>query len=107
MQYNRSSDLVRTSSFVFLGILFGVVGAPAQSDNGTIHHVRVSGDLAVAWGTQETKTTLKAGGNPVQEKTRWITVYQRQPDKSWKIVWEMYNSGLPAPDSYPTATEKY
>lgn len=67
---------------------------------------RVSGDLAVAWGTQETKTTAKAGGNPVQDKTKWITVYQRQLDKSWKIVWEMYNSDLPAPDSYPTATEK-
>jgi hypothetical protein len=41
MQDNCSSDLVRASSFVLFGILFAVVGAPAQSDIGTIDHVRV------------------------------------------------------------------
>jgi catechol 2,3-dioxygenase-like lactoylglutathione lyase family enzyme len=41
MQYNCSSDLVRASSFVLFGILFALAGALAQSDVGTIDHVRV------------------------------------------------------------------
>ncbi len=40
MQYNCPSNVVRIFSFVLFGILFAVVGAPAQSDIGTIDHAR-------------------------------------------------------------------
>jgi len=74
-----------------------------DENRSVVEDVRVSGNLAVAWGTQETQTTPKAGGSPVQDKSKWITVYQRQPDRSWKILWEMYNSDLPvrSSPSYP------
>lgn len=61
--------------------------------------VRICGNLAVARGTQETRTSLKTGGDSVQDKAKWITAYQRQPDGSWKISWEIYNSDLPVTES--------
>ncbi len=52
--------------------------------------------MAIAWGTQETETTPKAGGHTTQDRSKWITSFQRQRDGSWKILWESYNSDLPA-----------
>jgi len=63
--------------------------------------VRVSGNLAVARGTQEASTAPKKGGNIVRDKEKWIVVYQRQTDGSWKILWEIYNSDLPQMASTP------
>jgi uncharacterized protein (TIGR02246 family) len=63
--------------------------------------VRVSGNLAVARGTQEASTAPKRGGNSVRDKEKWIVVYQRQTDRSWKILWEIYNSDLPQMASTP------
>jgi uncharacterized protein (TIGR02246 family) len=61
--------------------------------------VRVSGDLAVARGTFEGKSSLKAGGYSIQEKGKWVTAFQRQPDGSWKSFWDIYNSDLPPADN--------
>ncbi len=66
-----------------------------ETNRSLVIGVRVSGDLAVAWGTQEGTTTPKAGGASVQYKQKWMTAYLRQPDRSWKILWEIYNSDLP------------
>jgi uncharacterized protein (TIGR02246 family) len=72
-----------------------------RDDNrSVVKDVRVSGDLAVARGTQETKSTPKAGGNSVQDKSKWLSVYQRQPDGSWRILWEIYNGDLPTRDAH-------
>ncbi len=56
-----------------------------------VEGVRVSGDLAVAWGKQEGTTTPKAGGASEQYKQKWMSAYLRQPDGSWKVLWEIYN----------------
>ncbi len=66
-----------------------------ETNHGVVKGVRVSGDLAVSWGTQEGTTTPKAGGASVQYKQKWMTAYLRQPDRSWKILWEIFNSDLP------------
>lgn len=68
-----------------------------------VEDVRVSGDLAVARGTEVSTTSPKAGGKTVQYRDKWVTVYQRQPDGSWKILWEIYNSNLPVTPSLPAA----
>jgi uncharacterized protein (TIGR02246 family) len=78
----------------------------SDENSGVVEDVRVSGDLAVAWGTQETKTTPKAGGPFIQGKSKWIDVLQRQRDGSWKIIWDIYNSDLPAADSLPMGAEE-
>ncbi len=65
-----------------------------ETNRSLVKGVRVSGDLAVAWGTQEGTTTPKVGGASVRYKQKWMTAYLRQPDGSWKILWEIFNSDL-------------
>jgi ketosteroid isomerase-like protein len=61
-----------------------------------IDDVRVSGSLAVAKGTFDGKTTSKATGAVSPAKGKFVTAYERQADGSWKALWDIYNSDLPA-----------
>ena len=61
--------------------------------------VRVSGDLAVVRGTYEARSSLKAGGFSAQDKGKWVSALQRQPDGSWKCFWDISNSDLPVADA--------
>ena len=78
-----------------------------SSEGGNVaEDVRVSGDLAVARGTYEGKNSLKAGGNSVEDKGKWITAFQRQADGSWKSFWDIYNSDRPVADALPVGQEE-
>jgi ketosteroid isomerase-like protein len=68
--------------------------------------VRVSGDLAVVRGTSEGRSSLKAGGFSSQDKGKWVSVFQRQPDGSWKCFWDIGNSDLAVVDSLPMGEEE-
>ena len=68
--------------------------------------IRVSGDLAVARGTFEGKSNLKAGGYSAQAKGKWVTAFQRQPDGFWKAFWDIYNTDLPVADALPLGQEE-
>ena len=68
--------------------------------------VRVSGDLAVAWGTTEGRVILKADGHSIPIKDKWVNALQRQPDGSWKTFWDIGNSDLPVADSLPVGVEE-
>lgn len=58
--------------------------------------VRVVGDLAFARGIYTAKATPKVPGAAVlDDKGKWLTVYHRQSDGSWKIVVDIWNSDLP------------
>jgi uncharacterized protein (TIGR02246 family) len=54
--------------------------------------VQVDGDLAFMRGTFTGTVTPKAGGEPVQVKGKWMAVYKRQVDGSWKCICDIYNS---------------
>ena len=73
---------------------------------GILEDVRVSGDLAVARGTSEGKSTPKAGGASAQYKEKFLTAFQRQADGSWKAFWDIYNSDLPAPGTTADGAEE-
>jgi ketosteroid isomerase-like protein len=62
-----------------------------------IDDVRVAGAFAVAKGTFEGTSTPKAGGAAVPQKGKFVTLYERQANGSWKAVWDIFNSDLPAP----------
>ena len=62
-----------------------------------IDDVRVAGAFAVAKGTFEGTSTPKAGGAAVPVKGKFVTLYERQANGSWKAVWDIFNSDLPAP----------
>jgi uncharacterized protein (TIGR02246 family) len=77
-----------------------------SEDRNVAEEVRVSGDLAVARGRWEEKSSLKAGGYSVQDEGKWIAAYQRQADGSWKTFWDIYNSDLPVADALAVGEEE-
>jgi uncharacterized protein (TIGR02246 family) len=69
-----------------------------------VDDVRVSGDLAYVRGTGEYTDTPKTGGEPIQGVGKWVAVHQRQPDGSWKMICEIWNSNLPLSDEEASGT---
>jgi uncharacterized protein (TIGR02246 family) len=61
--------------------------------------VKVSGDLAVARGDIEVTAAQKPEGEVAQAKNKWVALYQRQPDGSWRCLYDIWNSDQPAPGS--------
>lgn len=60
-------------------------------DSSIVEDVRVSGDLAVAWGRDTGTTTPRSGGKPVKYDLKWLMAFARQPDGAWKCLYEMWN----------------
>jgi len=59
------------------------------------HDIRVSGDLAVARGVQTGTATPRAGGPATAIQVKWVAVYARQADGSWRCAYDIWNSDLP------------
>ena len=59
--------------------------------------VEVTGD----WGFTRLNFTMtltpKAGGEAIEDNGKWLQIWRRQPDGSWKIYREIYNSDKPVP----------
>ncbi|MGZ5537927.1 MAG: YybH family protein, partial [Chthoniobacterales bacterium] len=55
-----------------------------------------SGDLACVSGTYE-ETTIDASGKPAKDRGKYVEVFKKQADGSWKCVADIWNSDLPAP----------
>ena len=63
----------------------------------TTTDVMVGGDLAVETGTFEWTLQPKAAkAKAMTDKGKYLTVWKRQADGSWKIVRDINNSDLPA-----------
>lgn len=58
-----------------------------------IHDVHTDGNLAVARGVYTVTMTEAAGGGQVDGK--YLTVFRKQSDGSWKIFRDCFNSNLP------------
>ena len=57
----------------------------------TNEEVEVAGDWAFSRGTYTLTTTPKESGQPVFIDGRYITIFTRQPDGSWKRHREIFN----------------
>lgn len=62
--------------------------------------VAASGDVAYAIGTYEL-SLMDPDGNPVSDKGKWLDVFQKQADGSWKMSALSYNSDLPVGEAEP------
>ena len=60
--------------------------------------VDVAGDYAIETGSFEWTVTAK-GGKPMHDKGKYVTVWKKQADGSWKIYRDINNSDGPAPKS--------
>jgi ketosteroid isomerase-like protein len=65
--------------------------------------VAQSGDLAFSSGTYEV-TLNDPTGTPVNDRGKYLEVWKKQSDGTWKCVMDIWNSDLPA--SAPGAPEK-
>jgi len=62
-----------------------------------VDEVLSSGDLAVARGTYTGTSAPRASDLPANsDPTKWVGVYKRQPDGSWKCAFDIWNSDAPA-----------
>ena len=59
-----------------------------------------SGDLGYTQGTYEMSFT-DSGGKQVSDKGKYLTVWKKQPDKSWKVAADVFNSDLPPAGAPP------
>jgi len=55
------------------------------------------GDLAYTIGTYSMTTSAPKGRKPVTDKGKYLTVFQKQADGTWKLVADMGSSDLPVP----------
>src|SRR6266567_372222 len=58
--------------------------------------VAKSGDLAYGSGTNE-ETMNDASGKPVKDHGKYVEIFKKQADGTWKVVADIWNSDLPAP----------
>ena len=66
--------------------------------------VAKSGDLGWTSGPYEI-TEIDANGKPMTDKGKYLAVWKKQADGSWKCVADMFNTDLP-PASAPPALKK-
>jgi uncharacterized protein (TIGR02246 family) len=55
-----------------------------------------AGDLAYSYGTNKV-TLVDPNGKRMKDRGKYLTVYRKQPDGTWKVVVDIGNSDLPAP----------
>jgi len=58
--------------------------------------VAQSGELAYLSGTYEL-TLNDASGKPVKDRGKYVEVWKKQADGTWKATVDIWNSDLPAP----------
>ena len=61
-------------------------------------NVDVAGDYAIETGSYEVTVTPK-GGKPTPDKGKYVTVWKKQADGSWKVYRDITNSDGPPPKS--------
>jgi uncharacterized protein (TIGR02246 family) len=61
----------------------------------TNEEVVAEGNWAYARGVYEATLTPKAGGEDIQVDGKYVTILQKQPDGTWKIYRDIFNSNVP------------
>lgn len=80
---------------ILLGIQRNDELSQEHVDGSFAEDVRVSGDLAVAWGIDTGTSTPRSGGKPVKYTVNWLMAFERQSDGTWKCLYEMWNINPP------------
>jgi len=70
-------------------------------DSSIAKDVRVSGNMAMVRGNDTGTATLKGGGEQTKFDLKWVGIFERQLDGTWKCICESGNSNLPLPPPSP------
>ena len=77
----------------------GFLGAFRAEFSIVPHEVELAGaDWAFERGSYEISLTPGAGGDPLRDSGKYITIYRRQPGDNWLIAHDIWNS-----DSQPSS----
>jgi ketosteroid isomerase-like protein len=63
----------------------------------TQREVIVAGDLAIEQGMFRWKMTPTVGGSLIEDEGSFLAIWKQQPDGSWKLAQNIWNSTLPVP----------
>jgi ketosteroid isomerase-like protein len=77
-------------------VLTPMMQDPNFSLSFTTDKVEVSGILAYTQGAVTAKSTGR-DGKPLADTGKYLTVWKKQADGSWKAIEDIFNSDLPAP----------
>lgn len=61
--------------------------------------VEIADNIAIETYTGRLVVTPVAGGEPLTDVIKGMHVYERQPDGSWKLTKDVWNSDLPVPEA--------
>jgi uncharacterized protein (TIGR02246 family) len=67
----------------------------------SVAEVRVTGEWAFERGAYRITLTPQAGGRPIQDVGKYITLYQRLPGGTWGIARDIWNTDHPLPGTGP------
>jgi len=57
-----------------------------------------AGDIAYVYGTYSMTTAVSDVGEPVVDRGKYIEIWRRQEDGSWKVALDIFNSDMPLPE---------
>ncbi len=77
---------------------------PIQEYKLTILEIEGRNDLAYVHGAYQTTVTPPDAAAPVGDQGKYVEIWKKQRDGSWKVVLDVFNSDLAAPASPPPAT---
>jgi ketosteroid isomerase-like protein len=80
-------------------------GKKFQEFSGKVTDVFVSGDLAYEIGTYNVSFTTAQMTEPMKDQGKYVNIWQKQPDNTWKLKVETWNSDL-NPKTMAGAKEK-
>jgi ketosteroid isomerase-like protein len=64
-----------------------------------------AGDIAYVYG-KYSMTITSEEGEPVQDSGKYIEIWKRQADGTWKVSLDIFNSDLPIPEPEPLTAEE-
>lgn len=78
------------------------LAAPGFSLRFHTARVEVSSDAALAYSYGTNTVSFPGpGGRVLHDKGKYVSVYRKGPDGTWKVVADIGNSDLPAPSTEP------
>lgn len=83
-----------------------IAALPPLSDvRGDVAELEGRGDVAYVRGSYSMKIAVPGAPVPVDEKGKYLEIWRRQADGSWKLARDMFNSDLPLPTVAPAPAE--